>query len=53
MAQSCIDAFAAGALLSMTVETMIPEASQDAATLNGLLAASGFVALLLLLAVAS
>lgn len=51
--QTWIDAFAAGALLSMTVETMIPEAAQDAATLNGVLATGGFVALLLLLAVAS
>lgn len=53
MAQSWIEAFAAGALLSMTVETMIPEASQDAATLNGLLAVGGFAALLLLLAIAT
>jgi zinc transporter, ZIP family len=52
-AQSWIDAFAAGALLSMTVETMIPEAAQDTASLNGMLAAGGFVALLLLLAIAS
>jgi zinc transporter, ZIP family len=52
-AESWIDAFAAGALLSMTVETMIPEATQDAATLNGVLATGGFIALLLLLAVAS
>jgi hypothetical protein len=37
----------------MTVETMIPEATQDAATLNGVLATGGFIALLLLLAVAS
>jgi zinc transporter, ZIP family len=50
--QSCIDAFAAGALLSMTVETMIPEAAQEAAPFNGVLATGGFVALLLLLAVA-
>jgi ZIP family zinc transporter len=52
-AESWIDAFAAGTLLSMTVETMIPEATQDAATLNGTLATGGFVALLLLLALAS
>jgi ZIP family zinc transporter len=51
-AESWIDAFAAGALLSMTVETMIPEATQDTATLNGILATGGFVALLLLLALA-
>jgi ZIP family zinc transporter len=50
--ESWIDAFAAGALLSMTVETMLPEATQDASTLNGMLATGGFVALLLLLALA-
>jgi len=52
-AESCVDAFAAGALLSMTVETMIPEAAHETPTLNGMLATGGFVVLLLLLAIAS
>ena len=47
---SPIDAFAAGALPAMTVETMIPEGAQDGATFNGPLATGGFIAVLLLLA---
>jgi zinc transporter, ZIP family len=46
---SLCNAFAAGALLAMVVETMIPEAAADAAPFNGLLAVVGFLALLLLI----
>lgn len=43
------NAFAAGALLAMVVETMIPEAAADSASFNGVLAVLGFLALLLLI----
>jgi zinc transporter, ZIP family len=43
------NAFAAGALLAMVVETMIPEAAADSAPFNGVLAVLGFLALLLLI----
>ena len=48
-----LQAFAAGALLSMTVETLIPEAAHDAGAFTGTLAAAGFVVLMLLLALAA
>ena len=34
---------AAGAILAMLVDTMIPEAAEDASRFNGVLAAAGFV----------
>lgn len=46
------NAFAAGALLAMVVETMIPEAAADSAPFNGVLAVFGFLALLLLIGTA-
>jgi zinc transporter, ZIP family len=46
------NAFAAGALLAMVVETMIPEAAADSAPFNGLIAVLGFLALLLLIGAA-
>jgi ZIP family zinc transporter len=42
-----LQAFGAGALLAMTVETMIPEAFHDSPRFSGLLAAFGFGLLLL------
>jgi ZIP family zinc transporter len=42
-----LQAFGAGALLSMTAETMIPEAFHDSPRFSGLLAALGFAILLL------
>ena len=45
------NAFAAGALLSMVVETMIPEATHETSPLNGLIAVFGFLAILVLLEV--
>ena len=51
--QASIKAFAAGALLAMLAETMIPEAFEKAQSFIGLITASGFVvALVLALAVA-
>lgn len=47
-----LKAFAAGALLSMTVETLIPEAAHGAGAFTGTLAAGGFVVLMLFLALA-
>ena len=46
-----LQAFAAGALLAMTAETMIPEAFHNSPRFSGLLAAVGFVLLLLVDAV--
>ena len=46
------NAFAAGALLAMVVETMIPEAAADSAPFNGVIAVLGFLALLLLIGAA-
>jgi zinc transporter, ZIP family len=43
------NAFAAGALIAMVVETMIPEASHDSSPFNGLIAVFGFLAILILL----
>jgi ZIP family zinc transporter len=42
-----LQAFGAGALLAMTTETMIPEAFHNSPRFSGLLAAFGFVLLLL------
>jgi zinc transporter, ZIP family len=43
------NAFAAGALLAMVVETMIPEATHDSSPYNGLIAVLGFLIVLALL----
>lgn len=45
-----IEAFAAGAILALVSETMIPEAFYGSPQFNGLLVVVGFVALLILLA---
>jgi ZIP family zinc transporter len=45
-----VDAFAAGAILALVSETMIPEAFHGSPQFNGLLLVVGFVALLVLLA---
>ena len=45
-----IEAFAAGAILALVAETMIPEAFHDSPQFNGLLLVAGFAALLVLLA---
>jgi ZIP family zinc transporter len=45
-----VEAFAAGAILALVSETMIPEAFHDSPQFNGLLLVVGFVALLILLA---
>lgn len=44
-----VDAFAAGAILALVSETMIPEAFHGSPQFNGLLVVTGFVALLVLL----
>jgi ZIP family zinc transporter len=44
-----VDAFAAGAILALVSETMIPEAFHGSPPFNGLLLVVGFVALLILL----
>lgn len=44
-----VEAFAAGAILALVSETMIPEAFHDSPQFNGLLLVVGFVALLILL----
>ena len=46
-----VDAFAAGAILALVSETMIPEAFHGSPQFNGLLLVVGFAALLILLAV--
>ena len=43
-----LKAYAAGALIAMTAETMIPEAFHDGPRYSGVLAAAGFAALILL-----
>lgn len=48
-----LKAFAAGALLAMTVETLIPEAAHGAGAFTGTLAAGGFIVLMLFLALAA
>ena len=45
-----VEAFAAGAILALVAETMIPEAFHDSPRFSGLLLVAGFVALLVLLA---
>jgi ZIP family zinc transporter len=47
-ATALLKAFGAGALISMTAETMFPEAFHNGPRLSGVLAASGFAALMLL-----
>jgi ZIP family zinc transporter len=44
-----VEAFAAGAILALVSETMIPEAFHDSPQFNGLLLVIGFVALLIML----
>jgi ZIP family zinc transporter len=44
-----VEAFAAGAILALVSETMIPEAFYGSPQFNGLLLVVGFVALLILL----
>ena len=44
-----ISAFAAGAMLAMVVETMIPEAAHGSLRFNGVIAAAGFAAIVMLL----
>ena len=51
--QASIKAFAAGALLAMLAETMIPEAFDKAQSFIGLITASGFLAALVLAQAAS
>jgi zinc transporter, ZIP family len=48
--ESVCNAFAAGALIAMVVETMVPEATHDSSPFNGLLAVFGFLAIMILLA---
>jgi ZIP family zinc transporter len=47
--RGAVEAFAAGAILALVSETMIPEAFHDAPQFKGLLLVVGFVALLILL----
>ena len=49
--RATIEAFAAGAILALTSETMIPEAFHGSPQFNGLLLVIGFVALMILVAV--
>ena len=49
-ARGTVEAFAAGAILALVSETMIPEAFHGSPQFNGLLLVVGFVALLILLA---
>jgi ZIP family zinc transporter len=46
---SICKAFAAGALIAMIVETMIPEAADESVPFNGVMAAIGFLVIVLLL----
>jgi Co/Zn/Cd efflux system component len=46
---STLEAFAAGVILALVAETMIPEAFHGSPQFNGLLLVVGFVALLILL----
>ena len=48
--QGTVEAFAAGAILALVSETMIPEAFHGSPQFNGLLLVVGFLALLILLA---
>ena len=47
--QGTVEAFAAGAILALVAETMIPEAFHGSPQFAGLLLVVGFVALLILL----
>jgi ZIP family zinc transporter len=47
--ESVCNAFAAGALIAMVVETMVPEATHDSSPFNGLIAVLGFLVVLALL----
>ena len=47
--ESACNAFAAGALIAMVVETMVPEAAHDSSPFNGLIAVLGFLVVLVLL----
>ena len=47
--QGTVEAFAAGAILALVSETMIPEAFHGSPPFNGLLLVVGFVALMILL----
>jgi ZIP family zinc transporter len=44
-----LSAFAAGGLLAMVVETMIPEAAHGSPRFNGIIAAAGFAGVIMLL----
>ena len=46
---SVCNAFAAGALIAMVVETMIPEATTDSSPFNGVITVLGFLVILVLL----
>jgi len=48
--RAMLEAFAAGVILALVAETMIPEAFHGSPQFNGLLLVVGFVALLILLA---
>jgi ZIP family zinc transporter len=47
--ESVCQAFAAGALIAMIVETMIPEAADESPSFNGIMAALGFLLIVLLM----
>ena len=46
--ESVCNAFAAGALIAMVVETIVPGAATDSSPFNGLIAVLGFLAILVL-----
>jgi ZIP family zinc transporter len=48
--ESLCNAFAAGALIAMVIETMVPEATHESSPFNGLLAVLGFLVVVALLA---
>jgi ZIP family zinc transporter len=48
--RATVETFAAGAILALVAETMIPEAFHGSPQFNGLLLVVGFVALLILVA---
>jgi ZIP family zinc transporter len=47
-----LSAFAAGGMLAMVVETMIPEAAHGSPRFNGVIAAAGFAGIIMLLSFA-
>jgi ZIP family zinc transporter len=49
MIEGALSAFAAGALISMIIETVIPEAAHGSIPLSGLIATTGFAVLVLVL----